>query len=125
MNPAPEKQHAHELIERLPDAQTASVFTTARLGSGNTAARALRWTMCLPSSISNRKISRSDGLFSQGIGKSLATREGLSTRDLGQICECLLQASCKFRIGASDFAEQAVHYDPESSQQFDDVELSD
>jgi hypothetical protein len=75
MNAAPEKQLAHELIERLPDvhiatavrilefmlldplaravatappddepvrSKTASVFTTARLGFGNTAARALR-----------------------------------------------------------------------------------
>jgi hypothetical protein len=49
----------------------------------------------------------------------------MSMRAVGQMCECFLQASCKFRIGASDFAQQAGGCDPESSQQFDGVELPD
>jgi hypothetical protein len=35
-----------------------------------------------------------------------------------------LQAFCKFRIGASNFAKQAISYDPESPQELGGVELS-
>jgi hypothetical protein len=52
-------------------------------------------------------------------------RRELSIRALGQMCERFLQALCKFRIGASNFVEQAIRYDPESPQEFRGVELSD
>jgi hypothetical protein len=41
------------------------------------------------------------------------------------MCERVLQASCKFRVRASNFAKQPIRDDPESPHKFGDVELSD